>query len=438
MPIPGGSRDQSPDPRPALNELIGLAGLLRVWRAAAGTKLRRSKPLSQAEVAARAGMTERWYGELERGASPRLKRAKIDQLAEALLLDEDQRETLYLYTDGASPPRAVTPPGHTPGLHPLQLLLDHQMPRPAYLSDVAWNIVGFNRAMAQWFPWVLEPRANLMRWALLHPDAREQYVGWEDHARIYLAMLRMALVRHDRLPELTALLNEVLADSACRRIWENKPELVSNRDGHVFRLHISRFDHQDIEVVSQVLYPAAFQDLRFVAITWLGSREDPGADVALSGSTAPQQRRARVAATPPSRYSTPRPYWALDSYEAARSLAGESPLDLPALSRTVGPGTQLTADCSGHQVIWAASEAGGTIAFEDLTTQEALARIPVSALTTDARHEYQHLLRCTLAADPRTALQQIDDLLAPHTAALDLLKDLREQVSHTSLATSAG
>ncbi|MCX4539932.1 helix-turn-helix transcriptional regulator [Streptomyces sp. NBC_01565] len=249
MPIPGGSRDQSPDPRPALNELIGLAGLLRVWRAAAGTKLRRSKPLSQAEVAARAGMTERWYGELERGASPRLKRAKIDQLAEALLLDEDQRETLYLYTDGAPPPRAVTPPGHTPGLHPLQLLLDHQMPRPAYLSDVAWNIVGFNRAMAQWFPWVLEPRANLMRWALLHPDAREQYVGWEDHARIYLAMLRMALVRHDRLPELTALLNEVLADSACRRIWENKPELVSNRDGHVFRLHISRFDHQDIEVV---------------------------------------------------------------------------------------------------------------------------------------------------------------------------------------------
>ncbi|MCX4539934.1 hypothetical protein [Streptomyces sp. NBC_01565] len=119
-------------------------------------------------------------------------------------------------------------------------------------------------------------------------------------------------------------------------------------------------------------------------------------------------------------------------------MAGESPLDLPALSRTVGPGTQLTADCSGHQVIWAASEAGGTIAFEDLTTQEALARIPVSALTTDARHEYQHLLRCTLAADPRTALQQIDDLLAPHTAALDLLKDLREQVSHTSLATSAG
>ncbi len=108
MPTPTRSRDQSPDRRPALDELIGLAGLLRAWRAAAGTKMRRSKPLSQAEVAARAGMTERWYGELERGASPRLGRPKIDQLAAALLLDEDQRETLYLYTDGAprpAPPR---------------------------------------------------------------------------------------------------------------------------------------------------------------------------------------------------------------------------------------------------------------------------------------------------------------------------------------------
>ncbi|MFJ3908981.1 helix-turn-helix transcriptional regulator [Streptomyces vinaceus] len=438
MPTPAGSRDQSPYPRPALDELIGLAGLLRAWRAAAGTKLRRSKPLSQAEVAVRAGMTERWYGELERGASPRLKRAKIDQLAEALLLDEDQRETLYLYTDGASPPRAVTPPGQTPGLHPLQLLLDHQMPRPAYLSDVAWNIVGFNRAMAQWFPWVLEPRANLMRWALLHPDAREQYVDWEDHARIYLAMLRMALVRHDRLPELTAILNEVLSDSDCRSIWENKPELVSNRDGHVFRLHIARFDHQDIEVVSQVLYPAAFQDLRFVAITWLGSREDPGADAAHRGPATPQQRRTRAAPAAPSPHSPPRPYWALDSYEAARALAGDAPLDLPALSGMMGPGTRLTADYTGQQIIWATSEAGGTVAFEDLTTQEALARIPVAELNADARREYQHLLRCTLAPDPRTAMQQIDDLLAPHSAALDLLRDLRDQVSCTDMANSFG
>ncbi|CAM5642743.1 hypothetical protein SAVIM338S_06315 [Streptomyces avidinii] len=382
-------------------------------------------------------MTERWYGELERGASPRLKRAKIDQLAEALLLDEDQRETLYLYTDGASPPRAVTPPGHTPGLHPLQLLLDHQMPRPAYLSDVAWNIVGFNRAMAQWFPWVLEPRANLMRWALLHPDAREQYVGWEDHARIYLAMLRMALVRHDRLPELTALLNELLADSDCRRIWENKPELVSNRDGHVFRLHISRFDHRDIEVVSQVLYPAAFQDLRFVAITWLGSREDPGVDVPHHDLATPKLGRTRLASPAPSPGSAPRPYWALDSYEAARSLAGDSPLDLPALSSMAGPTTRLTADQTGQQIIWATSEAGGTVLFEDLTTREALARIPVAMLTTDARREYQQLLRSTLAPDRRTAIDQIDDLLAPHRAALDLLRDLRAQVSCPNMAKSA-
>ncbi|MFB6619008.1 helix-turn-helix transcriptional regulator [Streptomyces sp. NPDC056367] len=437
MPTSTRSRDQSPDRRPALDELIGLAGLLRAWRAAAGTKMRRSKPLSQAEVAARAGMTERWYGELERGASPRLGRPKIDQLASALLLDEDQRETLYLYTDGSSPPRSPTPPGHADGLHPLQLLLDHQMPRPAYLSDAAWNIVGFNRAMAQWFPWVLEPRPNLMRWALLHPDAREQYVGWEEHARIYLAMVRMALVKHDRLPELVSVLNEVLADSDCRRIWDSKPELVSHRDGHVFRLHISRFDHQDIEVVSQVLYPAAFPDLRFVAITWLGSREDPGAEAARRSPSAAEGSRERV--TPPRSVqgTPPRPYWALDSFEAARSLAGSSPVDLPGLSEAAGRDTRLTADCSGQNVIWATSEAGGTVAFEDLSTQEALARIPVPALTAGARREYQKLLRSTLAPDGPTATRQIDELLAPHSAAIDLLVDLRGQLSPTTAAGSS-
>ncbi|MEW5530571.1 helix-turn-helix transcriptional regulator [Streptomyces virginiae] len=434
MPTPTRSRDQSPDRRPALDELIGLAGLLREWRAAAGTKMRRSKPLSQAEVAARAGMTERWYGELERGASPRLRRPKIDQLAEALLLDEDQRETLYLYTDGGSPPRSPTPPGYADGLHPLQLLLDHQMPRPAYLSDAAWNIVGFNRAMAQWFPWVLERGANLMRWALLHPDAREQYVGWEDHARIYLAMVRMALVKHDRLPELVSVLNEVLADEDCRRIWDSKPELVSHRDGHVFRLNISRFDHQDIEVVSQVLYPAAFPDLRFVAITWLGSREDPGAEAARRLPSVADGTRSRVTPPRPVLGTPPRPYWALDSFEAARSLAGSSPVDLPALSEAAGRGTRLTADFSGRNVIWATSEAGGTIAFEDLSTQEALARIPIAGLTEGARREYQNLLRSTLAPDGPTAVRQIDELLIPHRAAIDLLVDLGSQLSPTAAA----
>ncbi|GAA0285844.1 hypothetical protein GCM10010302_25160 [Streptomyces polychromogenes] len=424
-----GSRDQSPDQRPALDELIGLAGLLRAWRAAAGTKMRRSKPLSQAEVAARAGMTERWYGELERGASPRLRRPKIDQLAAALLLDEDQRETLYLYTDGSSPPRSPRPPGYTEDLHPLQLLLDHQMPRPAYLSDASWNIVGFNRAMAQWFPWVLEPRPNLMRWALLHPDAREQYVDWEGHARIYLAMMRMALVKHDRLPELVSLLNEVLSDSECRRIWEGQPELVSSRDGHVFRLHISRFDHKDIEVVSQVLYPAAFPHLRFVAITWLGSREDPGVDA--DGPNAAIAVNGAPRATPPLRVdgTHPRPYWSLDSFEAARSLAGSSPVDLPALSDAAGEGIRLTADRSGRHVIWATSEAGGTVAFEDLKTREALARIPVSALTAGARREYQDLLRSTLAPDGATALRQLDELLVPQLDTIDLLVELRNQLS---------
>ncbi|WND17540.1 hypothetical protein RI060_09365 [Streptomyces janthinus] len=36
--------------------------------------------------------------------------------------------------------------------------------------------------MARWFPWVLEPGANLMRWVLTATAAREQIVDWPRHA----------------------------------------------------------------------------------------------------------------------------------------------------------------------------------------------------------------------------------------------------------------
>lgn len=255
---------------------MGLAGLLRAWRIAAGERLGLGKPLSQAEVAMTAGMSERWYRELERGAASRLDRKTIEQLAEALLLGEEERLTLYYYTLGSAPLQKSNPLGDSPAHAALQLLLQQQSPRPAYLSDLTWNIVGYNQAMADWFPWVLEPGANLIRWGLLSEEARTQLVGWEGHARIYLAMIRQALARLPKDLALSALLAEVLKDPICQTYWNEGPMVVSHRDGHHFRLDIPRFE-AEIDVVSQVLVPATYPDLRFVVISYLGSEQDPQA-----------------------------------------------------------------------------------------------------------------------------------------------------------------
>jgi transcriptional regulator with XRE-family HTH domain len=248
---------------PQAEELMGLAGLLRAWRTVAGERTGLGKPLSQAEVAHAAGMSERWYRELERGATPRLNRDTIDRLAAALLLGGDEKVTLYHYTLGSAPLTRSSPLGDSPARSALQL------------NDAAWNIVGHNQAMADWLPWVLEPGANLMRWVLCSAEGREQLIGWDGHARIYLAMIRQALARFPNDLALTALLSEVLEDPDCRRFWNEGPNFMTHRDGHHFRLNIPRFAPGEIDVVSQVLVPASYPDLRFVVISWLGSEHEP-------------------------------------------------------------------------------------------------------------------------------------------------------------------
>ncbi|MET7601872.1 helix-turn-helix transcriptional regulator [Streptomyces avermitilis] len=263
-------RDNSTD-RAGLSELsgdeVGLAVLLRAWRARAGRKLGLGKPLPQVEVAAEVGMSERWYRDLERGATPRLDARTLTALANALQLCSDERATLFLYAAGGEPFPAVSPVDGALDLAPLRRLLDQQTTQPAYLTDNAWNILGHNEVMAEWFPWVREPGANLIRWGLTDPEARQQLADWPRHGRAYLAMLRFAMAQYPGHPELTEILRTALEDPECRRIWDDGPVIIANRDGHTYRLRIPRFAPHTVDVVTQVLNPAGYPGLRLTYVT---------------------------------------------------------------------------------------------------------------------------------------------------------------------------
>jgi transcriptional regulator with XRE-family HTH domain len=127
-------------PPPA--EELGLAVLLRAWRARAGHRLGRGRPLPQVEVAAEVGMSERWYRDLERGATPRLDARTLTALAGALRLCADERATLFLFAAGGEPFPAVSPADGA-DLTPLRRLLDLQPAQPAYLTDNAVSLCGF-------------------------------------------------------------------------------------------------------------------------------------------------------------------------------------------------------------------------------------------------------------------------------------------------------
>ncbi|MEE1788530.1 helix-turn-helix transcriptional regulator [Streptomyces sp. SP17BM10] len=247
----------------ALAELPGLASLLRDWRARAGRRLGLGKPLPQMTVATTLGMSERWYRDLERGGSARFDPRLLGRLADVLLLDADERASLYLYAMGGTP--AVGP--YAPeDLSSLQELVDRQMPQPAYLADHAWNVVGFNSAAAAWFPWVARPGANFVRWLLTDPEARAQMADWTRQARMTLAMIRFAMAGYPGDEQLVALLTEVLRDPVCRRLWAGRACVVANRDGDRFSLHLPHVRPEPVEVVAQVLSPGGRPDLRFVVL----------------------------------------------------------------------------------------------------------------------------------------------------------------------------
>jgi len=395
-------------------ELMGLAGLLRAWRTAAGFKLGRGKPLTKAEVAYSTGMSEKWYRELERGAVPRISPDFVEKLAEVLALSPDEKQTLYYYTPGGTLiARAASSKG-PPAQHTLQFMLDLVLPNPAYLSDVTWNVVGYNRAMADWFPWAAEPGANLMRWALLDPDAREQYLGWEEHARTYLAMIRMELVRRPGDRELTALLREAYEDPDCRRLWDESPRVVAHRDSNHFRLRLPRFDRQEIEVVSHVGFPASYPDLRTVVITWLGSEAEPSPH--LDGFL-------RTALPAGEGHQHPTTTALLPGGPGGQG--GDGVVALPALSARAGPGCVLTLRPDTGAVHWTSGSDEGGWRSNELSVEAVLARLVPDPGDRAAVQEYQELLRCTLPSDSSAAVAVLDAKISDLAARLDLAQELR-------------
>ncbi|MFE6227156.1 helix-turn-helix transcriptional regulator [Microtetraspora glauca] len=247
-------------------EVVGLAVLLRSWRGRAGERRGLGGPLPQTEVAGEIGMSERWYRDLERGAIPRLDPRVLARLADVLGLDADERAALHFHVFGGTPYAPRPDAGDPTVLPALQQQVDRQLPRPAYVTDTRWDIVTYNRAMAEWFPWVLAPDANLIRWGLTTQEAREQMVDWPRHAYVYLAMIRFAMAERPGEPGLSALLREVLQDPVCRRLWEERTCIVGNRDGHRFRLRLPHVSSGTVDVQTQVLLPAGHPGLRFVVL----------------------------------------------------------------------------------------------------------------------------------------------------------------------------
>lgn len=252
-----------------------LSDLLRAWRRRLDPRAfpglavrgRRGEGLSQADVARLTGVSVRWYRALERGREASYSADFLDRLSSVLRLSRAERHALYLKVLGRQPAPSLPETdaaGEMDGT--LQQFIDNQGLNPAFVSDLAWNILGSNEAFRQWFPWTAS-QANLMRWAFLCTDAKEQLVNWRDSwARTYLGQLRYARIQFPQDESLRQLEEEVLAGSPeAREMWDCR-EVYDHADGDLRRVRVPQRGDEPVPVRIVALTPMRSLRLRVIVL----------------------------------------------------------------------------------------------------------------------------------------------------------------------------
>ncbi|MGW2331604.1 helix-turn-helix transcriptional regulator [Streptomyces sp. NPDC001700] len=253
-----------------------LSDLLRSWRRRVdpraipglGAHSRRGEGLSQADVARLANVSVRWYRSLERGKDANYSADFLDRLSYVLRLSRAERHALYLKVLGRPPAPPATPEagavGEMDGL--LQRFIDNQSPNPAYVSDLAWNILGTNDALRQWFPWTAH-QANLMRWAFTRPEAKHQLVNWRDEwVRTYLGQIRYARIQFPENESLRQLESDILHGSPeVREMWDRR-EVYDHADGELRRVRLPHRGNAQVPVRIVALTPMRSLMLRVIVL----------------------------------------------------------------------------------------------------------------------------------------------------------------------------
>jgi transcriptional regulator with XRE-family HTH domain len=266
---------------------VELGDLVRTWRRRLRPDqvpgfgvypARRRDHVSQDDVARLVGSTSYWYGELERGRVGGYSDDFLDRVAVALRLTEAEREVLYYYAAGREPAATYTP--STEVSKTFQRMVD-VLPLPAYVSDIAWDVLYANRHISAWFPW-LPREPNVMRWTFTYPEARLQLAKWDtDWAPPMIAQMRLVHARYHDNQRLTQLIEEILAvNDDARRLWAEDLAVKGHPDGDRRMIYVpGRDDPIEIEIMS--LGPHRDPTQRLVLLVPLSPDTNPGIDIPL-------------------------------------------------------------------------------------------------------------------------------------------------------------
>jgi transcriptional regulator with XRE-family HTH domain len=184
------------------------------------TDRRRTPGLRREEVAELAAVGVTWYTWLEQGRPVRASAQVLQAIAEALLLDPNERAYLFTLAEVAQPPGEEQNEDIPAFLPALLRQLD---PFPAAVQNARWDVLAFNRAFDGLLGMGKLPRSerNALMLYFTDPDRPRRWLEWEEHAPRLVSMFRTVMARHVSDPDWQQLLDRLRqASPLFDQLWQ--------------------------------------------------------------------------------------------------------------------------------------------------------------------------------------------------------------------------
>jgi transcriptional regulator with XRE-family HTH domain len=171
---------------------------------------RRTPGLRREEVAARANVSATWYTWLEQGRGGAPSAEVIEQIAQALMLSEAEREHLFLLALGRLPNVRYRGAGAVAPL--FQRMIDTMEISPVLVRTPTWDVVAWNRAASAVltdYGALPSEQRNIVRQIFCNTRIRAAQPDWEGVARFVVAAFRADVARAGATKAVEGLVDEL-------------------------------------------------------------------------------------------------------------------------------------------------------------------------------------------------------------------------------------
>ncbi|WP_355659683.1 helix-turn-helix transcriptional regulator [Halomonas salifodinae] len=212
---------------------------------------RRTPGLRREEVATLAGVGLTWYTWFEQGRDINVSESFLLRVSKALKLDDAECCHLFLLAHRRPPPMEAYQWQAIPPL--IQALMD-DMPRPAYVINLRWDVIAWNATADDLFGFSSREAGerNMIRLAFADPALRQRLPDWQQDAPRLLAQFRCDLAAAPRDPAMQELIESLAKLSPDFRRWWEQPNHETYRYGIGHLLDADdmprTFDHETLIV----------------------------------------------------------------------------------------------------------------------------------------------------------------------------------------------